>query len=109
MIIAATYYFNGEKKDFCKFSEEINEVQKVIESVKSADVKTKESKEKTMPGKKLYSPEELNISFKKAFNEREWTSHRIHCEYSTKHYVKGFEPGNQISGAFREIDFVKTA
>ena len=107
MIIAAIYYFNGNKDTFFKFSKEINEVQEVIESVNSVQAKTKVSKEKTMRGKELYSPEELNLSFKKAFNERGWTSHRVHCEYSTKHYVKGFEPSNQISGAFREIDFVK--
>jgi hypothetical protein len=107
VIIAAIYYFNGDKKKFCEFPEEINEVQKVIESVNSSKAKTKVSKEKTMRGKELYSPEELNLSFKKAFEEKGWTSRRVHCEYSTKYYVKGFEPSNQISGAFREIDFVK--
>jgi hypothetical protein len=107
MIIAAIYYFNGNKDTFCKFSKEINEVQEVIESVNSAQAKTKVSNEKTMLGKEIYSPEKLNLSFKDSFTKRGWTSHRVRCEYSTEHYVKGFEPSNQISGAFREIDFVK--
>jgi len=107
MIIAAIYYFKGNKENFCTFLKEINEVQRVIESVNSAQAKTKVSKEKTMPGKELYSPEQLNLSFKDAFTKHGWISHRVRCEYSTQHYVKGFEPTNQISGAFREIDFVK--
>ena len=107
MIIAAIYYFNCNKDTFCKFSKEINEVQEVIESVNSAQAKTKVSNEKTMLGKEIYSPEKLNLSFKDSFTKRGWTSHRVRCGYSTKHYVKGFAPSSQISGAFREIDFVK--
>ena len=88
MIIAAIYYFNGNKDTLCKFSKEINEVQEVIESVNSAQAKTKVSNEKAMPGKEIYSPEKLNLSFKNSFTKRGWTSHRVRCEYSTEHYKR---------------------
>ena len=60
-----------------------------------------------MPGKKLYSPRGLNKVFKTEFEEREWHTHRVRCDYPTQYYVGGYQSDDSFSGAFREMDFVK--
>lgn len=46
------------------------ELQQVITSVDAARFKTKISREKTMPGKLLYAPKEMNRSLNKSLTER---------------------------------------
>jgi len=48
------------------------EISNVIESVDAKKCKTKISKEKTMRGKKLYSPIDMNKKFKLLLNDRNW-------------------------------------
>lgn len=52
------------------------EIQEVIASVDATKFKTKVSKEKTMRGKLLYSPIELNKAMNAAFDSRNWHESR---------------------------------
>ncbi len=53
------------------------EISNVIESVDAKKCKTKISKEKTMRGKKLYSPIDMNKKFKLLLNDRNWKENRV--------------------------------
>ena len=53
------------------------EIQRVIKSVDAEKCRTKVSKEKTMKGKILYSPIEMNKSFDKLLKNREWQESRV--------------------------------
>ncbi|MFY9978752.1 MAG: BglII/BstYI family type II restriction endonuclease [Candidatus Sulfotelmatobacter sp.] len=52
------------------------EINNVIKSIDAEKCKTKVSKEKTMVGKLLYSPEDLNASFSKGLSKLEWKESR---------------------------------
>ena len=52
------------------------EIQDVISEVDATICKTKVSREKTMPGKKLYSPVDMNREFKKGLEARGWSERR---------------------------------
>lgn len=85
----------------------LQEVKEVIASVDASMYKTKISKEKTMIGKSLYSPPDLNNCFKEMFGNKGWQSVRVPCVYPTQYYVNGYQPTPLQKGAFREMDFVK--
>jgi len=53
------------------------EILDVIQKVDGNTCKTKVSKEKTMKGRLLFSPVELNKSFKRLLEEKEWTESRV--------------------------------
>ncbi|MCX6646363.1 MAG: BglII/BstYI family type II restriction endonuclease [bacterium] len=53
------------------------EIQNVIERVDANKYKTKVSKEKTMPGKLLYSPIDMNAKFKTFLTKAEWEESRV--------------------------------
>ncbi len=109
MQIAAVYSFNGGKEAITHaYPDLMVEVNQAIKAVKASQHKTKESTEKTMPGKMLYSPRSLNKAFKKAFLlQLEWQAVRVPCDYPTEYYVEGYESTQLRRGAFREMDFVK--
>ena len=108
MKIAGTYSFNDGKEVIeARFAAELRDVEQIIAAIDSGRFKTKISHEKTMPGRKLYSPRALNKVFKTGFEERGWHTHRVACEYPTQYYVEGYQQDTSFSGAFREIDFVK--
>ena len=54
-----------------------NEIIKVINSIDAEKCKTKISKEKTKVGKILYSPIEMNQSFKKRLSKLNWLESRV--------------------------------
>lgn len=109
MIIAGRYSFNGGQEIIARhYAPELREVEQVIATVESAHYKTKTSREKTMPGKSLYSPPALNKAFKQAFAARAWHNHRVKCDYPTGYYTTGYTAPRSPAGAFREIDFVKS-
>ena len=54
-----------------------DEIQKVIGSVNADKCKTKISKEKTMKGKVLYSPIDMNKSFNKLLKAKGWKESRV--------------------------------
>ncbi|MCD6554614.1 MAG: restriction endonuclease [Chloroflexi bacterium] len=108
MKIVGIYSFSGGREIIeAQFAVELREVERVIAAIDSEKHKTKTSREKTMPGRKLYSPRALNKAFKAKFEELEWHTYRIACEYPTEYYVGDYRLDNSFSGAFREMDFVK--
>lgn len=107
MRIVARYSFNGgEDAVSTKFPTELAEIEEAISSIDASKHRTKESKEKTMRGRMLYSPSSLNKAFKKRLFDSGWVQHKVMCNYPTAYYVDGYKP--QITeDAFREMDFVK--
>ena len=53
------------------------EIQSVITEVNAEKCRTKVSKEKTMRGKLLYSPIDMNNAFKELLRTREWQESRV--------------------------------
>lgn len=88
------------------FSKELEEIECVIASTDSEQLKTKISREHNREGRRLYSPVLLNKAFRRAFEDRGWSSQRVQCQYPSKFYVTGYIPQTTPSG-FREMDFVK--
>jgi hypothetical protein len=54
-----------------------DEIQKVITSIDAEKCKTKVSKEKTMKGKLLYSPIDMNNEFKNKLSHLNWNESRV--------------------------------
>jgi hypothetical protein len=54
-----------------------NEVRQVIQSVDGHACKTKVSKEKTMSGKVLYSPKDMNRAFSELLTAQGWSESRV--------------------------------
>ncbi|MBI4895924.1 MAG: restriction endonuclease [Candidatus Aenigmarchaeota archaeon] len=101
MNIVAMYSFNGGKEFIEKHHKnELKEVIDVISLVDAKRCKTKISKEKTMPGKSLYSPVALNTEFKRLFYERGWNSKRIVM-------VTEIPEIKKTHRGFREMDAIK--
>lgn len=106
-VVASFSFKGGEAAVKKKYPDELKEILAVIAAVDSSAHKTKSSKEKTMPGRVLYSPTSLNRAFKAAFKMRGWEKQKVPCEYSTHFYVGGYLPRPAGKGAFREMDFLK--
>jgi hypothetical protein len=110
MRIVGIYSFNGGKEAVeAKYPHLLDEVKQVIASVDANQHKTKESKEKTMPGRMLFSPPSLNGAIKAEFAKKGWQAHKQDCVYPTEYYTEDYEPTSEKAtrGAYREIDFVK--
>lgn len=108
MKLVGEYSFNSGKKTVkIHYRDLLDEITGVIRSVDANKCKTKKSKEKTMPGRLLFSPRALNLAFKRQFVKKKWQTVRILCEYSKDHYLDGYTPKRPNRGAFREMDFVK--
>ncbi len=108
MIIAGRYSFKGGEEFISQhYPHLLHEIEQIISSVEANHVKTKKSKEKTMPGRILYSPKRLNRKFKRRFEELGWSKQKIAAEYSADFYSKDFTPRVLEKGAFREMDFIK--
>lgn len=108
MKIAGVYSFKGGARVIeSTYPRLFEEVKQAISEVRASDHMTKSSREKTMPGKLLYSPASLNEAFKATFERLDWKAVRVKCDYPTRYYVKGYKPRAMNKGAFREMDFVK--
>ncbi len=78
MKIATTYsHLNGLEFLIVHKQKLWDEIQDVIQNVDAAKCKTKISREKTMPGKKLYSPIDMNKEFKKLLKRKKWAESRV--------------------------------
>ena len=106
MIIAAEYSFNDGNSIQKTHPYLLQEVKDIIAVVDASLYKIKESKELTMPGKKLYRPPDLNRSFAQGFGSKGWQKKRVTCHYSTNYYSSGYSP-KQMRPAYREMDFLK--
>lgn len=108
MIIVGMYSFNGGKEIVeSKYSAELHEIEHAVAAVDSKKHKTKISKEKTMPGRKLYNPKSLNAAFRKELEPLGWKHFKVASEYSPNYYVGDYKSRATSKGAFREMDFVK--
>ncbi len=108
MRVAGMYSFNGGKEAVTeRYPLLIPEVNAAIRRVNAAEHKVKTSKEKTMPGRMLFSPQSINKAFKSAFAEDGWKPVRVNCDYPTTHYLEDYKLRTKNRGAFREMDFVK--
>ena len=109
MRILGRYSLNsGETSVTGRFEQEMKEIEAIVSKINAEDCKTKESKEKTMGEKLLYSPMCLNKRFNSLFYQSGWKSHREVCEYSDEYYVNGYHPeSNKKHTTYREMDFVK--
>ena len=89
MNIAGIYSFNGGGEIIeAKYGVELQEIKQVIASVNGDLHRTKTSKEKTMPGRKLYSPTSLNKAFKKEFLARGWKKFKIEIYKTFTNLIK---------------------
>lgn len=110
MRIVAYYDFNGGKSVVEeKYPLEYQEIQDVISSIDASKYKTKISREITMPERVLYSPQDLNKSFKSGFSQYQWANHKEICDYKYGVYLPEYEPSrcSTHSKPFRDMDFVK--
>ena len=77
MRIGASYsHLNGEEYLLVHRQDLWEEVQSVIAGVDAFSCRTKVSREKTMMGKRLYSPEAMNVAFKQGFERLGWEQRR---------------------------------
>jgi hypothetical protein len=109
MKVVAEYNFNNGKEFINKkYNDELWEIYQVINSVDAINYKTKISEEKTMVGKMLFSPSELNKAFKKSFKLLGWDHHKVECNYEQGTYLDNYRPA-VTSGVkpFRDMDFIK--
>ena len=109
MIVAGEYYFKNGKEYLLKhYPDELMEVYGAITAVDAAQYKTKISDEKTMIGKVLYSPVDLNVALKQKLAALNWSNKRVRCDYPVKYYTRDYQPRIKvIRNAFRDMDFVK--
>ncbi len=109
MFIAGQYSFKGGEPFIRQHHPLLlHEIEAVISKVKADEYKLKKSRERTMPGRLLFSPRILNGAFKREFYRMDWMSQKVRCEYPTCYYTSGVEPRSLNNGAFREMDFIKS-
>lgn len=78
MNICETYsHLNGLEFLLVHKSKLWKEIQAVVASVDANKCKTKISKEKGMKGKILYSPIDMNATFKKLLKKKDWEESRV--------------------------------
>jgi hypothetical protein len=84
------------KVRYPKYEQEIYEI---IFEVRAKRIKV--SKEKTMKGRKLYSPTDMNVQFRDSFKRRGYR------ELRDTYTITIPDSDVEIRGAFKQIDFVK--
>ncbi|MGD0396403.1 MAG: BglII/BstYI family type II restriction endonuclease [Nitrososphaerales archaeon] len=104
MRVVSTYsHKNGKQFIGEHFQPELAEVYEVIQKIDASKAITKVSKEKTMPGRNLYAPIQLNRLFKEEFNDIGWRNSKINVGTSVS------LPGGKTltHRGFRDMDFVR--
>lgn len=85
MKIAQKYsHLNGEEYLIVHHKKLYKEIVDTIQSIDKSKFMTKESKEKTMTGKMLYSPIDLNKAFNEKFNKIGWHETRYQYYITTE-------------------------
>jgi len=108
MKIASVYSFNnGLEVVQSRYEFHLAEVEQILGLIDTEQFRTKTSREKTMPGRKLYSPKAMNDAISAEFLARGWRKHKVPCDYPKEFYVAGYEPTSSSKGAFREMDFIR--
>jgi len=85
-IIEKYSHLNGEEYLLVHHKKVYKEIIDIIQSIEAEKFRTKVSKEKTMKGKLLYNPDELNREFKRLFKEKDWKDVR-YSYYVTTDYL----------------------
>ncbi|OHD61583.1 MAG: restriction endonuclease, partial [Spirochaetes bacterium GWF1_49_6] len=109
MKVVARYDFNNGKQ-FVEnnYQIELNEIISVISRIDASLYKTKESEEKTMIGKILFSPSELNKAFKREFSALSWVHQKVICNYTNGIFSPDYKPAKASRvKPFRDMDFLK--
>ncbi|NUM80443.1 restriction endonuclease [bacterium] len=84
MKIIETYsHLNGEEYLLVQRPQIYQEIKDVIADVDAVKCLTKKSKEKTMRGKRLFSPPALNKEFDRYFEKRKWAESRYRYYVTT--------------------------
>ena len=97
------------------------EIEEVIQNIDGKACKTKISQEKTMKGKLLYSPKDMNKAFKEHLQKEQWKENRVSywvtkderlirktLEMETKEQKKIIEENdNEAILSYNQTDFVK--
>ncbi|PIU69353.1 restriction endonuclease [candidate division WWE3 bacterium CG06_land_8_20_14_3_00_42_16] len=84
MKIAQKYsHLNGEEYLIVHHKKLYHEIINTIKSISADKFMTKQSKEKTMKGKMLYSPVDINKEFNKKFNAKNWHESRYQYYITT--------------------------
>lgn len=84
MKIAQKYsHLNGEEYLLVHHRKLYSEITETIKSIDAGKFMTKKSKEKTMKGKMLYSPVDINKEFNKKFNAQDWHESRYRYYITT--------------------------
>ncbi len=86
-IIEKYSHLNGEEYLIVHHRKVYTEIIDVIQSVDADKLRTKVSEEKTMEGKLLYNPGELNREFKRLFKERNWKDVRYSYYVTTDYSI----------------------
>lgn len=108
MKIVARYDFNGGKESvMSRYAHEFSEIEQTIHSIDATLFKTKISEEKTMPGRILFSPSEINKEFRRLLAPMGWKNHRESCDYSYGEFLDGYVPAKSSGKPFRDMDFIK--
>jgi hypothetical protein len=98
-IIYEYSHLGGAEILMVRYPDQLREVAQVISSVKPE--RSKISREKTMVGRELYSPRDMNRQFTEGFEARGYRE--IRDTYTITLPSSSIE----IPGAFKQIDFVK--
>jgi len=121
-IVEKYSHLNGEEYLIVHHNELYKEIIDVIKAVDADKFRTKVSKEKTMKGRLLYSPEELNREFKHLFKQGNWEdmrySYYVTTDYSFMQELitlpvekqKEFLIGKGVTSpiySYKQTDFVK--
>lgn len=122
MQIAAKYsHLNGLEYMLVHHSHLWDEVQGIIAGIDAEACKTKVSKEKTMPGRLLYSPVDMNRGFEFSFKRLGWTERRntfwvtddeglmrgIYNQPASEQKKKIEAAGREPIMSYNQTDFVK--
>lgn len=83
-IVESYSHLNGEEYLLVHHPKIYKEIKQVIASVDAVTCQDKESREKTMHGKKLFSPKRLNQQFSKLFRDKNWQESRYQYYVTTK-------------------------
>ena len=122
MEIKARYsHLNGEEYLLVHRKQLWDEVKDVIAEVDAIACRTKVSKEKTMPGKMLFSPADMNLAFKDGLKARGWSERRstfwLTADEKLMRGIYGLSEGEQKRAiekagyepimSYNQTDFVK--
>lgn len=122
MQIAARYsHLNGLEYMLVHHKDLWHEIQHVIASVDAEACKTKISQEKTLPGRLLYAPADMNREFKHSFEQLGWSQRRYRFwvtddeglmrsiynqpQHAQKKAIE--DDGRQPIKSYNQTDFVK--